>query len=115
MGGVARKVNAVPEAIGGVDDHVHLLLGMTAATRLSDAVHEIKAASSKWIHGEIGDLSFAWQSGYGAFGVSSSKRAQVRAYVRNQENHHRVRTFKEEYVELLNQYDVEFDERHLWQ
>jgi len=114
LGGLAHKTGAVPEAIGGVNDHVHLLLGMPATARLADVVREIKAASSKWVHGEIGDPSFAWQEGYGAFGVSASRREAVCAYIRNQEDHHRVRSFKEEYLELLERCGVEYDAKHLW-
>lgn len=114
MGGLAHTANATPEAIGGVDDHVHLLLGMAATARLSDVVREIKSVSSKWIHEEIGESSFAWQEGYGAFGVSPSKRDDVRAYIHKQEEHHRIRSFQEEYLELLNRCGVEYDAQYLW-
>jgi REP element-mobilizing transposase RayT len=114
LGGVARKSNCIPEAVGGVADHVHLLLGLPATARLADVVRDIKAASSKWIHDESHDRAFAWQEGYGAFSVSPSHRKNVRDYIARQEEHHRKRTFQEEYQELLQFCGVSFDERHLW-
>ncbi len=113
-GGVARQSGAIPEAIGGVQDHVHLLLGLSATIRLADLVRDIKAVSSSWVHTEICDRSFAWQEGYGAFTVSPSHRESVRNYIAQQEEHHRIRTFQEEYLELLKRCEVEFDERYLW-
>lgn len=114
LGGVARNSGATPEAIGGVDDHVHLLLGLPATACLANVVRDIKAVSSKWVHDEIGDRAFAWQEGYGAFTVSPSHRDVVRDYIARQEEHHRKRTFQEEYLELLRRCGVEFDERYLW-
>lgn len=114
LGGVARNSGAIPEVIGGVDDHVHLLLGLPATACLANVVRDIKAVSSKWVHDEIGDRAFAWQEGYGAFTVSPSHREVVRDYIFRQEEHHRKRTFQEEYLELLRRCGVEFDERYLW-
>lgn len=85
VGGVARTSHSIPEAIGGVADHVHILLGLNANARLSDVVRDIKAVSSKWVHDEIGDRTFAWQEGYGAFTVSPSHRDNVRSYIARQE------------------------------
>jgi REP element-mobilizing transposase RayT len=114
LGGVARQSSAIPEAVGGVADHVHLLLGLPATVRLADVVRDIKAVSSKWVHDEVGDSAFAWQEGYGAFSVSPSQRDNVRSYIARQEEHHRKRTFKEEYLELLLRNGVDFDEQYLW-
>ena len=114
IGGVARKAGAIPEAIGGVADHVHLLLGLTATVRLADVVRDIKAVSSKWVHDETGTRALAWQEGYGAFSVSPSHRENVCSYIARQAEHHRNRTFQEEYLELLHRCGVDFDERHLW-
>jgi len=114
LGGVARQSGAIAEAIGGVQDHVHLLLGLGATARLADVVRDIKAVSSSWVHTEIGDHSFAWQEGYGAFTVSPSQRESVRNYIAKQEEHHRIKTFQDEYLELLKRCEVEFDERYLW-
>ena len=114
LGGVARTSGAIPEAIGGVADHVHLLLGLPATARLADVVRDIKAVSSKWMHEEACDRAFAWQEGYGAFTVSPSHREIVRNYIARQEEHHRKRTFQEEYLELLQRCGVDSDERYLW-
>jgi putative transposase len=114
LGGVARNSGCIPEAVGGVADHVHLLLGLKATARLADVVRDIKAVSSKWIHDEADDHAFAWQEGYGAFSVSPSHRETVRSYIAQQEEHHRKMTFQEEYLELLHRCGVHFDERYLW-
>ena len=113
IGGVVRNVEG-PEAIGGVADHVHLLIGLRATARLADVVRDLKAVSSRWVHDEIRERAFAWQEGYGAFTVSASQREAVREYIARQEEHHRKRTFQEEYVELLQRSGVEYDERYLW-
>jgi REP element-mobilizing transposase RayT len=114
IGGVVRNIEGVPETIGGVADHVHLLIGLRATARLADVVRDLKAVSSRWVHDEIGERAFAWQEGYGAFTVSASQREAVREYIARQEEHHRTRTFQEEYLELLQRSGVEFDERYLW-
>ena len=102
------------EAIGGMADHVHLLVGGRATICLADLVRDVKAVSSRWMHEEMGVAEFSWQEGYGAFSVSPSQRETVREYISRQEEHHRVRTFQEEYLELLKRSGVEFDERYLW-
>jgi REP element-mobilizing transposase RayT len=114
LGGVVRNVEGIPESIGGVADHVHLLIGLRATARLADVVRDVKAVTSRWVHDEIGDHTFAWQEGYGAFTVSPSQRESVRGYIARQEEHHRKQTFQEEYIELLKRSGVEYDERYLW-
>ena len=114
LGGVVRNVEGIPEAIGGVADHVHLLIGLRATACLADVVRDVKAVSSRWVHEETGDPGFSWQEGYGAFTVSASQRDVVREYIARQEEHHRKRTFQEEYLELLKRSGVEFDDRYLW-
>jgi REP element-mobilizing transposase RayT len=114
LGGIIRNLDGVPEAIGGMGDHVHLLLGMRATTCLADVVRDVKAVSSRWMHEQIGLAEFSWQEGYGAFTVSASQREALREYVVRQEEHHRVRSFQEEYIELLKRSGVAFDERYLW-
>ncbi len=113
LGGVIRTLNGVPEAVGGVADHVHLLVGLRATHTLSDVLREIKSVSSAWVHENVGVRSFAWQEGYGAFTVSASQLENVRAYVQHQEEHHRTRSFRDEYVALLHRCGVEFDERYV--
>lgn len=113
LGGIVRTANGIAESIGGVSDHVHLLLGLRATHRLADVMRELKTVSSGWVHNEIGLTGFAWQEGYGAFTVSASQRETVRRYIERQEEHHRTRTFREEYLELLRSSGVEFDERYI--
>ena len=74
LGGIIRTADGIAESIGGVSDHVHLLIGLRATHRLADVIRELKAVSSGWVHNEIGMRGFAWQEGYGAFTVSASQR-----------------------------------------
>jgi putative transposase len=114
LGGAIRTVGGVPEAIGGTSDHVHLLAGLRATHRLADVLREIKHSSSQWIHETIGMKEFSWQDGYGAFTVSASKIDEVRSYINSQAEHHRKKTFQEEYIEFLEKSGIEYDEKHLW-
>ena len=101
-------------AIGGVEDHVHLLVGLRATHCLADVLREVKASSSKWVHEELKKPLFSWQEGYGAFTVSASQLGVVKNYIANQEEHHRKKTFQEEYLDFLIQSGVEYDEKYLW-
>jgi len=102
-------------AIGGVADHSHILISLKANIAVSDLVRDIKANSSKWIN-EKGFIKskFQWQEGFGAFSYAQSQLDRVIAYINNQEEHHRKRTFKEEYIEFLQDYQIDFDERYLF-
>lgn len=114
LGGAIRQVGGVAEAIGGIDDHVHLLIGLKATHCLADMMKDIKVASSKWAHIELQQRSFAWQRGYRAFTVSPSQIGKVKNYVLRQESHHGNRTFQEEYIELLKLAEIEYDDKYLW-
>jgi REP element-mobilizing transposase RayT len=114
LGGILLNLNATPEAVGGTADHAHLLIGLRATHCLADVVRDIKAVSSRWTHDEMAAPKFAWQEGYGAFTVSPTHRDDVRRYIERQEEHHRTRTFQEEYLEFLHRGGVEYDEQHLW-
>jgi REP element-mobilizing transposase RayT len=113
MGGILNGMGATPQAIGGVADHVHLLVGLKATHCLADVMRDLKRGSSEWVHGTIRQRAFAWQEGYGAFTVSANVRDEVRAYIARQEEHHRTRTFREEYLDFLRRGGVEFDERYV--
>jgi len=113
LGGIIRTANGIAESVGGVADHVHLLIGLRATHRLADVLRELKAVSSGWVRKEIGMHGFAWQEGYGAFTVSASQLEAIRDYIEQQAEHHRTRTFREEYLELLRRSGIEFDERYL--
>ncbi len=114
LGGIVNDLGGVPEKINGIEDHVHLLVGLRATHCLADVVKDIKVGSSKWVHREIKLASFAWQEGYGAFTVSESQLEAVRNYIANQEEHHFHKTFQEEYVEFLQKHGVEYDDQYLW-
>jgi putative transposase len=114
LGGIIRNLEGVPESIGGVADHIHLLVGLRATRPLADAVRDIKAVSSRWVHEEMSIAQFQWQDGYGAFTVGASQREQVRDYIARQEEHHRHKTFQEEYIEFFNRSGVDYDDRYLW-
>jgi REP element-mobilizing transposase RayT len=113
LGGTVRGLGGFPEIIGGVADHVHLLVGLNATHRLADFVRELKKASSVWVHDELKLPSFAWQEGYAAFTVSATARDAVRDYIAHQEEHHRGKTFREELVGMLERAGVEYDARYL--
>ena len=113
MGGTVRGLGGVPLQINGVDDHVHLLVGLRATHCLSDFMRELKKASSIWIHKEVQISEFRWQTGYAAFSVSSSLKNSVRNYILRQELHHRHCSFTEELVKFLQLMNIEFDPRFL--
>ncbi len=114
LGGILRGLGAVSVGIGGTNDHVHILAGLSATHRLSDVVRDLKSDSSKWLHGVTSNKSFQWQDGYGAFTVNRSDIEAIKEYIRGQKEHHRKKTFQEEYLTLLQESGVAYDERYLW-
>ncbi len=115
VGGIADSLGAKLVASAGTADHVHLVVSLGKATSTADAVRAIKSNSSGWIHKTFPKMrDFAWQTGYGAFAVSYSNLDQVKRYVANQEEHHRVRTFREEFLALLKRHNIPYDERYMW-
>jgi putative transposase len=113
LGGTLNAINCPVIAVGGVADHVHLLFVLGRTISLSDAVEEVKKASSKWAKENI-HPGFYWQKGYGAYSVSPSNVEQVKSYIENQEAHHQTMTFQEEFRELLRRHQIEWDERYVW-
>jgi putative transposase len=113
LGGTVAGLEGVTQGVGGVADHVHLLVGLKSTHRLADFMRELKKASSAWVHREIKLRKFAWQEGYGAFTVSATARSSVRKYIANQAEHHRVKTFREELEEFLKQAGVKYEDRFL--
>lgn len=113
LGGAVRGLDGFPQGVGGVDDHVHLLVGLTANHRLADFMRDLKKSTSAWAHGELASSDFAWQEGYAAFTVGATSRADVSQYIANQAEHHRRRSFREELVELLNRAGIEYDAKYL--
>jgi len=115
LGGIVREEDAVAMEIGGMDDHVHLLLSIAPKHSLADLMRIIKTNSSRWVH-ELGSehASFAWQSGYAAFSVSKSNLDAVRHYIATQEEHHRGVSFKDELVAFLERHQVAYDPKYVF-
>ncbi len=113
LGGTVVGLGGVPQRIGGIQDHVHLLVGLKATHRLADFMRELKKVGSIWFHDEIRDRKFTWQESYAAFTVSPTARAAVMRYISNQESHHRKKNFREELSDLLKKAGVEYDPKYL--
>jgi putative transposase len=115
MGGIARQNKMTAVEIGGVEDHVHILLAIPSTIAIAKALQLIKGGSSKWVHETFPENRlFGWQTKYGAFSVSVSQLDKIVSYIKDQENHHRKMTFKEEFVALLQKHRIQYDERYLW-
>jgi len=115
IGGTLRGKKGHLIEIGGVDDHVHLLAGMSPSLAVSEVIRDVKANSSKWMKEELRVAGFEWQKGYGAFTVSYDRIEAIRKYIQNQEEHHRTRSFQEEYIDFLQRHGVEFELEHLFE
>ncbi len=115
LGGVARKHKLTAIRIGGIENHVHVLILSPPVFAPSQIAQCLKGDSSKWIHEEFQELkNFAWQDGYGSFSVSKSSVPKVVDYIKNQREHHRKESFENEYARLMNLHAVEYDERYLF-
>ena len=115
MGGIARENKIKAISIGGVMDHVHMLTLIPVSISIAKAVQLVKGGSSKWLHENIVPMkNFAWQEGYGAFSISASEVPEVVSYIEGQEEHHRMKSFQEEYLSFLKKYNIEYDERYVW-
>jgi putative transposase len=112
---VARNVDCECFRVGGVADHVHLAVRLSRTIAMAQLIEELKTSSSKWIKTQSPALSsFAWQRGYGAFSVGPSDLDALLHYIDTQEEHHRTRTFQDEYRAFLKKYRIEYDERYVW-
>ena len=115
LGGLVRNRKCTLLRVGGIADHVHLLVRVARDIAISDLVSAVKSNSSGWIHEAFPELiSFSWQQGYAAFAVSLSGVDEVAAYIEKQEEHHRVKTFQDEYRQFLEKHGIEFDEQYMW-
>jgi len=102
-------------SINGMPDHIHLLIGQRPNQSISDLMQDIKGSSSKWINEKrFVRGKFSWQEGYGAFSYSKSELPMLINYINNQEEHHKKKTFKEEYLDLLKEFEIDYDERYLF-
>ena len=112
LGGTIAGLGGFSQQVGGVEDHVHVLVGLKATHSLSDVLRELKKMSSLWVHEQIGVPTFAWQTGYAAFTVSANAREAVQRYIANQERHHRTKTFREELIEMLERAGIAYDPKY---
>jgi len=115
LGGICKKMECPVIKVGGYTDHIHILCMLSKKITLVKLMEELKSHSSKWIKTKGSEYSnFYWQDGYGAFSVNPSEVAIVVNYIANQKEHHRKKTFQNEYRAFLKKYEVEFDERYVW-
>lgn len=115
LASVLQNLGCAPVLINSVEDHAHLLFDLSRTVSISQVVEDVKKASSKWIKTQGATFAgFAWQSGYGAFAVSESNVDAVREYIAHQQEHHRKKTFQEEYRLFLERHRIAFDERYVW-
>jgi putative transposase len=115
LGGIVRQNKMKAIGIGGVEDHVHLLLSLPSTLSVAKALQLIKGGSSKWVHETFPQHRlFGWQEKYGAFSVSVSQLDHILQYIQHQEEHHREMTFQEEFLALLKKHRIEYDDRYLW-
>jgi putative transposase len=116
LGGIARENQMTAIEIGGMPDHVHILLSLPSTLSIAKALQFIKGGSSKWVHDTFPEHRlFGWQVKYGAFGVSVSLLDKTIEYIKNQEEHHRKVTFQEEFLAFLKRHRVAYDPRYLWE
>lgn len=115
MGGIARNNGFTALAVGGSDDHAHVLLAWPANVAVTKAVQLVKSGSSKWIHDTFPThQGFAWQEGYGAFSIGIAAVDDTIQYINDQELHHGTRSFEEEYVAFLKRHRIDYDERYVY-
>lgn len=114
--GVCRGLGCPSHQIGGTEDHVHIFFSLSRTLSISGVVEEVKTSSSKWIKTKgPAYRQFAWQKGYGAFSIGQSSAAALRRYILNQRKRHGRVTFQDEFRDLLKKYNVEYDERYVWE
>jgi putative transposase len=115
LGGILRERKCVLLEVGGMPDHLHALVSLSREMAVAPLIRDMKSISSSWIHSEFPTRGgFGWQAGYGAFSVSESNLEAVRQYIQNQAEHHRQRTFQDEFRWLLRKHRIAWDERYVW-
>lgn len=116
IAGIIKGKEQKPIIVNGMPDHIHAFIGLRPAIALSDLVRDIKNNSSNFVNDhKLVKGKFAWQEGYGAFSYSHSHIKNVYDYILNQEKHHKKKTFKEEYLQFLKKFEVEYDEKYLFE
>ena len=115
ISGIIKHHNHKLLAINGMPDHVHIFIGMRPTQSISDLMQDIKGSSSKWINEKkFLKVKFEWQEGYGAFSYSKSHVDNVINYIKNQEEHHKKESFRDEYLNILNRFEVDYDEKYIF-
>lgn len=115
LGGICKRLECTPIIVGGYTDHIHILCLLSKKIALMKLVEEVKSHSSKWIKSKgEGYENFYWQDGYGAFSVNPAEIEVVERYIKNQKNHHEKKSFQTEYRAFLKKYEVEYDEKYVW-
>lgn len=115
IGGVIRGLEGILLMINGVEDHVHILAKLRPDKALSDVLRDLKSNASGWMHDVFPDVKdFSWQNGYGAFSVGPTEIERIKKYIANQKMHHGRQSFEDEFVELLELHEIEFDRQYLW-
>src|SRR4051812_20316499 len=115
IGGIARKHELIAVQIGGIENHIHVLILAKPKIAPSQIVQWVKGESSRWIHETFPELrSFAWQDGYGVFSVSKSNVSDVVEYIKNQREHHQKQSFDDEYISVLRLNGIDYDERYIF-
>ena len=115
MAKIFRELKSPSLALDGTTDHVHILFSLSRVVAVADLVEEVKTESSKWIKRKGREFkNFHWQAGYGAFSIGQSNVETLKRYIRGQKKHHRRVTFQDEYREFLKRYQVDYDERYVW-
>jgi REP element-mobilizing transposase RayT len=114
MDGVAREHQTKALGVGGMEDHVHILLSLPSSMPIATAMREIKSASSRWMHETCGQEDFDWQEGYGAFSIGWAQVEATLADVARQQEHHRKRDFQAEFIAFLKKHHIEYDARYVW-
>jgi|SRR6266436_6355111 len=115
LGGILHNLDCQPVIVGGVEDHVHLLSALSRTCDAAEMVKEVKRGSSMWLKTKSSGLqNFAWQNGYGIFSIGFSQIKEARNYIAGQDEHHRKISFQDEFRQLLRRYEIEFDERYVW-
>jgi putative transposase len=115
LAGACRNIGCHAYRVGGTEDHVHIACTLPRTLTVSKLLEEIKKTSSVWLKKQDDHFrSFAWQAGYGAFSLGESQLAQLLRYIDNQHDHHRLCSFQEEFKDLLNRYEIKYDEKYLW-
>ncbi len=115
MGGICKNLGVIPIEINGPEDHVHVFVAIPPTIAISDLVRFLKANSSRWVHESFpAHKGFRWQAGFAAFSVDPAGVDIVSRYIEGQQEHHRRKTFHDEYIALLEEHGITYDEKYMW-